>query len=166
MGKYIKNILKTILAAFVLEITAFSCTVIKPLPIQDTTAIQYRYIDSIIYRDSIIFHNIYKEYYKDYSSLLDTLNMTTTYSESKSWVDTTNKILKGELKNKEDSIPIKIKWKEKIVYKDSLVYIKEEVPVEVEKIVTKHPKYEIYLWMYLVFSILVIACMIFIKLKS
>ena len=101
--------------------------------------IEYSIRDSVNYIDSIVYHHLYKEVYRDYTGLLDTLNLETSYASAKAYVDTTNNTLKGEIKNKDKDIPVPIKWKEKIVYRDSLVY--KEVPVKVEVPVKYIPKY-------------------------
>lgn len=122
-----------------------SCGLIKPIPVNTNTETIVNYIDSINYIDSTIYHHIFKEYYKDYTDLLDTLNLETSYSKSKSWVDTTDMKLKGYITNKPDSIPEKIKWKEKIVYRDSIQTIEKEIPVPVE--VEKKYVPQFYKWL-------------------
>lgn len=117
----------------------------KPVVVRDSTQINYRYVDSVNYVDSTIYHHIWKEHYKDYANLLDTLNLETSYSRAKAYIDTTEKKLKGEIENKEDSIPEKIKWKTKIVHKDSIVFQKEEIPVPYEVEVKYIPKF--YKWL-------------------
>lgn len=158
-----KTFVLFICSLILLEIGVISCTVVKPIAVQDSTLIQYHYIDSINYIDSTVYHHIYKEVYNDYANLLDTLNLETTYSEAKAYVDTTNKLLKGMIKNKDKSVPEKIKWKEKIIYRDSIIYQKVEVPIPVEVVKTVHPKYEIWLWVYVVVSLLVTAGIIYLK---
>lgn len=111
-----------------------SCSIFKPVVLKDSTVVNYHYVDSINYIDSTILVPIYKEYYRDYSDLLDTLNLETSLAQAKAYVDTTDKKLKGEIQNKDTQIPYKTKYKEKISYKDSLVYIRQDVPVYVEKI--------------------------------
>ena len=130
--KWLKNALYVAISVLVLN----ACGNVKPIPIKYETI--YTYKDSVNYRDSTIYHHLYKEYYKDYTGLLDTLYLETSYSQGKAYVDTTAKALKGELENKDIDIPIKIKWKEKIVNRDSIVY--KEVPVPVEKPVRYVPK--------------------------
>lgn len=109
-----------------------SCSVIKPIAVRDSTVINYHYIDSINYIDSTIYHHLYKEIYRDYTGLLDTLNLEDSYSKAQAYIDTTNKQLKGSIATKDADIPVKIKYKEKLVYRDSIVYQKEEVPIPVE----------------------------------
>lgn len=88
----------------------------------------------------------------------DTLNLETSYAKATAYVDTTHRTLRGAIENKPDA-PVKtqIKWKEKIVYKDSIVT--KEVPVEVIKEVTKYPK--TYWW----FMAISIAALVYIIIK-
>ena len=95
--------------------------------------------------------------------MLDTLNMETSLASAKAYLDTANKKLNGEIRNKDTSIPYQIKWKERIVYKDSIVYQKEEIPVPVEVVKTKHPKYEWILWVWSILSLLGLAALIYLK---
>lgn len=89
---------------------------------------------------------------------MDTLNLETSYAKAQAYMDTTFRALKGYIENKSD-VPVKtqIKWKERIIYKDSI--ITKEVPVEVIKEVTKYPK---TYWWFLGISI---AALIYIILK-
>ena len=131
----------------------------KHLPTGTDTTTVINVKDSIAWHDSTIYHNLYKEYYNDYAALLDTLNMETTYSEFKAYVDSSAKLLKGEAKNKNIQIPEKIKWKEKIVYKDTTII--KEIPIEKEVIkeVTHIPA------TYWVFMGLSILCLVYFGFK-
>lgn len=140
-----------------------SCTVLKPVVVRDSTVVSYNYIDSVRFVDSLIEVPVYKEYYKDYTDMLDTLNLETSLASAKAYLDTTNKKLNGEIRNKDTSIPYQIKWKEKIVYRDSIVHQKEEVPVPYEVVKTKHPKYEWILWVWGILSLLGLAALIYLK---
>lgn len=111
--------------------------------------VETHYVDSTVWHDSTIYHVIPIERYKDYTSLLDTLHLETSMATAEAWVDTTANTLKGSIENKQDSIKTVVKWKERIVQKDSLVY--KEVPVEVEKEVTKYPK---SYWWFMGFTLL------------
>lgn len=122
----------------------WGCSVVKPVPVQ--TQIKYEIRDSINFIDSTVYHTLYKEVYRDYTNLLDTLNLSTSYADAKAYVDTSKMLLMGEIKNKDADIPVKIKWKEKIVHRDSIITKEVPVPVEVEKIVHKHYWYESILW--------------------
>lgn len=118
-------------------------------PATDTTLVHV--VDSVAWHDSTVYHHIYKEHYNDYKSLLDTLSLETFYSEFRAYIDTTNKLLKGEAQNKEGVAPVQVKWKEKIVYKDSIQTKEVPYPVEVIKEVTKYPK---SYWWFLGFTLL------------
>ena len=89
---------------------------------------------------------------------LDTLKLETTYAKAEAYLDTANTVLRGTIENKSDA-PVKtqIKWKEKIVYRDSIVT--KEVPVEVTKEVIKYPK--TYWW----FMAMSIAALVYIIIK-
>ena len=133
------------------------CGITKPVlpPATDNTTVHV--VDSTVWHDSTVVHHVYKEIYNDYTDMLDTLRLATTYSEFESYVDTTAKVLKGTARNKDIDIPVQIKWKEKIVYKDSIKVVKEPYAVEVEKIVYKHYWYESILWFFTVLALLFIA---------
>ena len=119
------------LVTILLSLLLVGCSTIKYIPTHEETIIHQ--VDSIAWHDSTVFHHIYHEHYKDYTGPKDTLNLETAYSRFKAWNDSTSNTLKGEAINKADSIPVKTKWKEKIVYKDSLVTKEIPVPVEVVK---------------------------------
>lgn len=124
------------------------------------------YVDSIAWHDSTIYHHIYHEHYKDYTGPKDTLNLETTYSRFKAWNDSTSNTLKGEAVNKEDSIPVKIKWKEKVIQKDSLIYVEKPVPVEVEKKIKYIPKFFWFAFGWFILSIIFIVLKIYLKFKG
>ena len=90
----------------------------------DSTIIQYR--------DTTIFVEVPVEVVKEVVPQLDTLYMETSLSHSTSYLDTTTRTLKGELKNKQEPLEkiVYLPSKEHIVYRDSI--ITKEVPVEVQ----------------------------------
>lgn len=140
--------MKKVLYLTVLLLLTFGCGVTKKT-IQIEHVTETHYVDSTRWHDSTIYYVIPVERYRDYTSLLDTLKLETSLAKAEAYVDTTNNTLKGSIENKKDSIKTVIKWKEKIVQKDSLVY--KEVPVEVEKEVTKYPK---SYWWFMGFTLL------------
>lgn len=140
--------MKKILYLTVLLLLTFGCGVTKKT-IQIEHVTETHYVDSTRWHDSTIYYVVPVERYRDYTSLLDTLKLETSLAKAEAYVDTTNNTLKGSIENKKDSIKTVIKWKEKIVQKDSLVY--KEVPVEVEKEVTKYPK---SYWWFMGFTLL------------
>lgn len=142
-----------------------ACCICKKIPQQTNTNTKTHVVDSIAWHDSTIYHNVYKEYYNDYTGLLDTLEMETTYSQFRAYVDTTAKLIKGKAENKKVDIPVQIKWKEKIVYKDSIREVEKPVPYEVTKEVTKYPK---SYWWFAGFTLLAgiyLALKVYLKVK-
>lgn len=126
------------------------------VPIERTEYVSVR--DSVYLRDTTIQYKVEKEYVKDYTGLLDTLSLETGIASAKAWVDTSRNTLAGEIKNKENVINIPVQVKEKVITRDSVIY--KEVPVPVEVVKTVHPKYELFLWAYLVFSLIVMVLII------
>lgn len=138
-----------------------SCGTIKYVPIKGDTVVQYR--DSIVRVDSVIYTPV--EVIKEVIPITDTLTMSTSLAEAKAYIDTTNKLLKGEIHNKK-GITNKVEYKEKIVYRDSIVT--QEIPVEVyvDKVIRKAPWYNWILWPFAIFglvSILILALKIYLK---
>lgn len=111
----------------------------------------YVHSDSVRYIDSTVL--IPKEVYRDYASLLDTLFLKTSISESWSVVDTNQMLLVGEIKNIK-AIQIKYIEKEKVIKNDSI--IEKEVPkpypvVEEKKVIPT------FAWICIIWSILSIV---------
>lgn len=123
---------------FTLLLVIFSCSTAKPTQKEE---IHITYKDSIAWHDSTVVTYLTKERYVDVVNPLDTLNLETSYAKAQAYLDTTKRALKGSIENKPDApVKTKIKWKEKLVYKDTV--ITKEIPVEVIKYkeVTKYPK--------------------------
>ena len=154
--------MKRILPILIAVLLIFGCGTARR-----TTIIEHKtethYIDSTRWHDSTIYYTIPIERYRDYASLLDTLRLETSLAKSEAYIDTTNNTLKGSIENKRDSLKTVIKWKEHIVYKDSLVY--QEVPVEVTKEVTKYPKSYWWLLGATILTVVYFGLKIYLKLK-
>lgn len=153
-----KEIIKGLLVFIALGMLV-NCGTIKYVPVKETEYVTIR--DSVYFRDTTVQFRVEKEYVRDYTGLLDTLELNTSYADARAWVDTSRATLAGEIKNKEKVIDVPVSVKERIVYKDSLVYKDVPVPVEVEKVV--HPKYEKWLWMWLFASVLLIGGFLYFK---
>lgn len=147
------------LSVIILLATLMGCATIRPVPVQ--TEIRYEIKDSLRLRDSTVLIPI--ETIKDVVPPYDTLKMETTMAKAQAWVDTTTHTLKGTLTNKQGTI-YKYKDREKIVYRDSLVY--KEVPVEVVKEVKTHYPYEKWLWIYIILSSALVAAYIYLKKRA
>ena len=138
-----------------------SCGTIKEVPVE--TKIVYEYRDSTRIKDSVRVVDLPVERIIDIKPIYDTLELETSLAASKTWLDTTFHMLRGEIHNKPQA-KISTPYEEHIVYRDSIVT--KEVPVEVEKIVKTHYPYEKWLWIWLVVSILGIAAYIFLKIRK
>ena len=131
-----------------------ACKTIQYVPVKGDTVVEYR--DTTIWKDSLIYTPV--EVVKEVVPQMDTLNMETSLASATAYVDTTTNTLKGSIKNKK-GITEQIKWREKIVYKDSISIQEVPVPVEVTKEVKTHFWYEKILW------ILSLAALVMIGLK-
>lgn len=137
----------------------FSGCKVQYVPVEHTEYVHT--IDSVYLRDTTIQYKVEKEYVRDYTGLLDTLDMETSYASARAWLDTSRAMLSGEIRNKENVIDIPVSVKEKVTVRDSIVYQDRPVPVEVEKVV--HPGYEKWLWAWLVFSLLGLALFVYFR---
>ena len=137
------------------------CGTLKKVEIEHR--IETHYVDSTIYHLDTVKVEVPREVYRDYTALLDTLHMETSVASSWAAVDTTNMVLRGEIRNKPIQLEKEILWKEKIVYRDSVEYREVPVPVEVEKKVT--PRWAWFTLGVSVRSILSIILLILKKLK-
>lgn len=99
------------------------CRVKQPTVIQKEEIV-WIHKDSIVTKDSTVYIPV--EVYRDYSNMLDTLVLSTSMAESKSWLDTNNKMLAGEIKNLK-SVEYKYIEVDRIVTNDSIV--EREIPV-------------------------------------
>ena len=149
-----KKILSLVLISFVFG--ACSPKIVY-VPTNTDTHIEYR--DSVIYKVDTLKIPVPIETVKEVVPPMDTLKMETSVAEARAWVDSTAKTLKGEMKNKKTELSQpQVVYKEKTVYRDSLITKEIPVPVEVEKKVPFVP----FPWKFLsVIGILAIAYLTF-----
>lgn len=102
-----------------------ACSTVKYVPIENVKYVTVR--DSVAVHDTLVDYKIEKEYVKEYSK--DTLRIETMYSKFEAYQDTLSGLLAGSARNKDEVIPIKVQWRDKIIARDSIVFV--EVPVEV-----------------------------------
>lgn len=135
----IEYIMKTVhIITFLISLLLIiSCSITKPL-LTDNTTVNVR--DSIIIHqvDSIVYHP--KERIVDIVPVYDTLKMSTSIADAKAYVDTTTHTLKGSLKNKQGTTT-KIKYVDRVQYRDSIQIKEVPYPVEVTKEVIKYKHY-------------------------
>lgn len=143
----IKNLLQGLILALCLFFVG--CKTQPPTVIQKEEII-WTYKDSIVTKDSVCYIPI--ERYVDIVPQYDTLYLNSSIAESKSWVDTTNHILRGEIKNK-SAVTYQIKYIERVVVNDSIVEkeVPKPYPVVEEKI--KYPWWSWITLMWFVFTV-------------
>ena len=146
--------MKRIMIMLTSLLSLVSCSTVKYVPISDSENIHK--VDSTIiqYRDTTIFVEVPVEVVKEVVPQLDTLYMETSLSHSTSYLDTTTRTLKGELKNKIEPIEkiVYLPSKEHIVYRDSI--ITKEVPVEVQVEKKYIPQ---WVWYSVIFNVIVLC---------
>ena len=98
---------------------------IKHIPVRTT------YVDSTIYHIDTVFVRVPKETVIDYVDWLDTLKMQSSLVDVQTYLDTSNRLLKGKLTHKDTTLAKEVLWKERIVYQDSISVkeIPKEIPV-------------------------------------
>ena len=134
-------------------------------PVKDSISVERR--DSIIYRVDTLRIPVPVETIKEVVPQMGVLEMSTSVAEARAWVDTATKTLKGELKNKKTELSQpQVVYKEKTVYRDSLITKEIPVPVEVEKEV-KYVPWPVKMLAYLGgISLVIIIFVIFSKLMK
>lgn len=147
------------IAGVLLVLSLAGCGTLKKVEVEHR--IETHYVDSTIYHLDTIKVEVPREVYRDYTGLLDTLWLETGVASSWAAVDTTNMVLKGEIRNKQTALEKEVFWKEKIVYRDSLVY--QEVPIPVEVVKTKTPRWA---WFTLGISLVSVLGLILLILKK
>lgn len=126
-------------------------------PVKETEKVVVK--DSIFLRDTTIKYVIEKESVRDYTGMLDTLHLETSYASASAWIDTTDKKLSGQIKNKDLTLDIMTHVKERIIIRDSIKT--KYVPVTMEVVKTKHPGYEPFLWAWTSITFLLLAFWIY-----
>ena len=137
----------------------FSGCKVQYVPVEHTEYVHT--IDSVYFRDTTIKYKVEKEYVRDYTGLLDTLDLETSYASARAWLDTSRAVLAGSIRNKENVINIPVQVKEKVTVRDSIVY--KDVPVPVEVVKTVHPKYEWALWVWGIVALLLLGFLLYRK---
>lgn len=153
--------LRTSLAAALLLIFVVGCGTIRKVEIEHRT--ETHYVDSTTWHVDTAYIDIPREVYRDYTALLDTLRLETGVARSWAAVDTTNMVLKGEIVNKEATLGKEILWKERVVYRDSLV--KVDVPVEVEVVKEKVPSWSWWSAGLNILGLVLLSILIWMKIK-
>ena len=133
---------KIISLLIILLFVVAGCKTIQYVPIKGDTVVEYR--DTTIWRDSLIYTPI--EVVKEVVPYMEPLQMETSLAKAEAYVDTTTRTLKGKIENKK-GITEQVKWREKIVYRDSVVTQEIPVGVEVEKVKYRHTFWDKLAWL-------------------
>lgn len=161
--KRLKTIKRGINAAILVLIATVlsSCSITKYVPTETETKVVYR--DSLIYRTDTVSIQVPVEKIVEVVPMMDTLYMENTVAEAEAFVDTTLRVLRGNLTSKDVKLEKEIQYVDRVVYRDSVVV--KEVPVEVEKIEYKTPKWAWYTIIYALLTTFVIGLYITLKFK-
>lgn len=122
--------------------------------------IVYVHSDSTIIKDSTVIIPI--ERYVDVVPWYDTLVLSTSIAESKSWVDSTNHILRGEIKNL-NAVEYKYVEVERIVINDSIVEKQVPIPYPVVEEKNVIPTFAIICICWTVISFIILLGLAYLK---
>lgn len=129
-----------IVAAFLLV----GCATVKEVPVNTHQIDSVRVEKVVEYRDTTIYVEVPHEVIKEVVPELDTLFMENRVAASTTFLDTTTRTLRGELKTKPTKLPQPVKLPETTEKEEVIKEIIKEVPVRVE-VEKKHiPKWAWY----------------------
>lgn len=123
------------------------CAATKPatVPIQSSTIIEYK--DTTIYLEKVIEVPVPVERVVEVVPRFDTLRMETGVAKAECWADTTNRVLRGRMENKQTALKGKIDTCFVVEYVDR--YTDKEIAVEVPVDVPYIPKFA---WLCIIFT--------------
>ena len=148
--------MKKITTCLLIAVLFSACGTIQYVPVETIKEVHVK--DTTVLHDTTIQYQIEKEYVRDYTGLLDELVLETEYAIAKAHVDTAAEKLTGSIENKDKALNIPTQYKERLVYRDTVITKEVSVPVEVEKKVPFVP----FPWKFLsVIGILAIAYITF-----
>lgn len=111
------------------------CVATKEIPVNTTKVDSVRVEKVVEYRDTTIYVEVPHEVIKEVVPELDTLFMENRVATSTTFLDTTTRTLRGELKTKPTKLPQPVKLPETTEKEEIIreVVIEKPVTVEVEK---------------------------------
>lgn len=135
------------IAIFTLFLLFMGCAATKPatVPIQSSTIIEYK--DTTIYLEKVIEVPMPVERVVEVVPRFDTLRMETGVAKAECWADTTNRVLRGRMENKQTALKGKIDTCFVVEYVDR--FTEKEVAVEVPVDVPYIPKFA---WLCIIFT--------------
>lgn len=117
-----------IVASFLLV----GCATVKEVPVNTHQIDSVRVEKVVEYRDTTIYVDVPREVIREVVPELDTLYMENTVATSRSYLDTSTRTLKGELKTKPVKLPQPVKLPEVTETEKEYVEVIKEIPVTVE----------------------------------
>ena len=109
-----------------------SCAPVKEVSVNTHQIDSVRVEKVVEYRDTTIYVDVPREVIREVVPELDTLYMENTVATSRSYLDTSTRTLKGELKTKPTKLPQPVKIPETIEKEEIIKEIIKEIPVTVE----------------------------------
>lgn len=109
-----------------------SCAPVKQIPVQTTQTDSVRIEKVVEYRDTTIYVEIPHEVIKEIVPEIDTLFMENRVATSTTFLDTTTRTLRGELKSKPIKLPQPVKLPETTEKEEKYIEVIKEIPVTVE----------------------------------
>lgn len=141
------------------------CATVKEVPVNTTKVDSVRIEKVIEYRDTTIYVDVPREVIREVVPELDTLYMENTVATSRSYLDTTTRTLKGELKTKPTKLPQPVKLPEVTETEKEYVEVIKEVPVKVEVEKKYIPKWCWYSLIGNIVVVLLIGFRLYLKFK-
>ena len=114
------------------------CRTVQYVPVKEYVQVAVHDTTRIHTTDTLV--KVPEFHLSDFAGLRDTLTLTSGLSTSRSWVDTVGLVLCGELEQT-GSLPVQVRWKERVVWRDSIRTEDKPYPVEVTKEVRYVPWY-------------------------
>lgn len=108
------------------------CATVKEVPVNTTKVDSVRIEKVVEYRDTTIYVEVPHEVIKEVVPELDTLFMENRVATSTTFLDTTTRTLRGELKTKPTKLPQPVKLPETTEKEEIVREVIKEVPVTVE----------------------------------
>lgn len=151
-----KYIIRFFAAALAVFFVACSPKIIQ-VPVETVKEVHIR--DSVYFTDTLVRIELEKARLSDLVNISDTLVLQTDLARSVAFIDTTAGKLKGTIENIKPYAEKPISLKNKIEYRDTVIYSEIPVPVEVEKEVIVVP------WFYKTLSVIGLLALFLLALK-
>lgn len=108
------------------------CATVREVPVNTTKVDSVRVERVVEYRDTTIYVDVPREIIREVVPEIDTLFMENSVATSRSYLDTTTRTLKGELKSKPTKLPQPVKLPETTEKEEKIKEVIKEIPVRVE----------------------------------